>query len=67
MKIGVVCLFIMTKYEDGKILSHTLFSEIFNGNLTKEEYHYLESDILKQMDYQVNFETILDAHSLLET
>ena len=51
MKIGVVCLFIMTKYEDGKILSHTLFSEIFNGNLTKEEYHYLESNILKQMDY----------------
>ena len=25
LKIGVVSLFIMTKYEDGKILSHSLF------------------------------------------
>lgn len=46
LKIGIVCLFIMTKFEDGKILSYTLFTEFFNGNLTKEEYHNLEAEIL---------------------
>ena len=67
MKIGVVCLFIMTKFEDGKILSFSLFQNIFNGNLTREEYHQIEGDILKSVGYMVNIETVLDAHSLFET
>lgn len=66
-KIGIVCLFIMTKYEDGKILSHSIFTEIFNGNLTKEEYHQIESNILQMVEFKINLETVLDAHSLLET
>jgi hypothetical protein len=57
----------MTKYEDGKILSHSIFTEIFNGNLTKEEYHQIESNILQMVEFKINLETVLDAHSLLET
>lgn len=34
LKYGVVCLFIMTKFEEGKILSHSLYADFFNGNLT---------------------------------
>jgi hypothetical protein len=57
----------MTKFEDGKILAFSLFQDIFNGNLTKEEYHNIESDILTKVDFRINIETVLDAHSLMET
>ncbi len=57
----------MTKYEDGKILSYSIFTEIFNGNLTKEEYHQIESNILQMVEFKINLETVLDAHSVLET
>ncbi len=67
LKYGVVCLFIMTKYEDGKILSHSLYGDFFNGNLTIQEYHQIEGDILYTVGFKINYETLIESHCLLET